>query len=349
MKTYNVYYPRQIDIASWQSGYRGDSKPDAWPYGLNRLGETGRVAYRYVDRQRSMKAAATAFLATTLGRTRHPLQAEVSLPVTWDERTALDVYLESGRAPYASGIIWATDSLKVPSARLRMKLLHRVLRDTRALWCLSAAQIGVVDDWIGPKSKKNGASYLPFGIDTDFYTQKPPMSTDLIVSVGGDRDRDPKTLYEALASVMRAKPSVTAVVQTTSTLKPPTGVRVVRHINHTELRELYAQAALIAVATKPNLHVSGMTVSLEAAATGRPVVITKTPGMNDYIREGATGFMTPVGEPDAMAQRIISLLQEPEQAIEIGQEGRRHVSLHHTSTTMTRRLGEILKAAHDHD
>ena len=344
MKTYDVYYPSQIDVGSWQAGYLENSKPDAWPYGLNQLGETSRVAFRYVDRQRSFKAAGRALLTRSARQPLRRPESRVSLPVTWDERTALDVYLESGRAPFASGVIWATDSLQLASAHLRLKLMHRVLRDTRALWCLSTAQVEVVDSWLGSRSRMDGTKYLPFGIDADFYAPRSYVRNDLILSVGGDRDRDPKTLFEALASVIRAKPGVTAVVQTTSTLKPPAGVHVVRHVNHAELKELYAQATVIAVATKPNLHVSGMTVSLEAAATGRPVVITKTPGMNEYVREGTTGFMTPVGEPATMAERILSLLDDPDRAVEMGLEGRRHVMLNHTSKRMAARLAEILDA-----
>lgn len=344
MTTYDVYYPSQIDVPNWQSGHLENSKPDAWPYGLNQLGETSRVAFRYVDRQRSLKAAARVLLKRSASKPLRPTESQRSLPVTWDERTALDVYLHSGRAPFASGVIWATDSLELASARLRMKLMRRVLRDTRALWCLSTAQVGVIDSWLGSRPKVNRTKYLPFGIDTDFYASRPPVRSDLILSVGGDRDRDPKTLFEALASVIRARPGVTAVVQTTSTLKPPTGVQVVRHVTHAELRELYAQATLVAIATKPNLHVSGMTVSLEAAATARPVVITKTPGMDEYVREGITGFMTPLGEPATMAERILSLLDDPARAIAMGREGRRHVTLHHTSKKMASCLNDILDA-----
>ncbi|MBP1232517.1 glycosyltransferase involved in cell wall biosynthesis [Arthrobacter sp. PvP102] len=173
---------------------------------------------------------------------------------------------------------------------------------------------------------------------------RPPESDNLIFSVGGDRDRDPKTLFAALATTITSRPGTRAVVQTTSTLTPPAGVTVVSRLNHAELRELYAKAAIIAVATKPNLHVSGMTVSLEAAATGRPVVITETPGMTDYVRRDRTGLLTPVGDARAMSESLIRLLDEPSQAQELGLAARTHVAAKHSSSVMAARLGEILES-----
>jgi hypothetical protein len=51
---------------------------------------------------------------------------------------------------------------------------------------------------------------------------------------------------------------------------------------HGALRDRYRAFSVIAVALRPNLHVSGITTALEAKATGRPLVITDTPGMADY-------------------------------------------------------------------
>lgn len=344
LKKVEVYYPSQVDVQAWQHGYHEKSKPDAWPYGLNQIAGDASVSYLKIERQRSLGAAVAAVLPT-----RHdPHRAESSpcsvRSVTWDERTALDLYLAKGQAPYATGVIWATDQLRRPAEFPRTMLLRRLLGQSQLLWCLSTAQLHVLDKWLGLRSKGKSARFLPFGIDTDFYSLRPYESNNLIVSVGGDRDRDPRTLFAALADVRRAKPEVQAIVQTTSTLKPPKGVSVVKRLSHVELRELYARATVIAVATKPNLHVSGMTVSLEAASTGRPVVITKTPGMTDYVVEGQTGLLAPVGDSKAMAQRILEILQVPGKAEEMGNAGRLHAQRNHTSAAMAANLRSMLEA-----
>lgn len=342
MNNYLVYYPSQVDVDAWKVAYDEEAKPDAWPYGLNRLeDESTGVSHKSIHRQNSFVAAAASLLQKPRRTTRG---VSTPLSVTWDERTALDLYLAGEGGYFATGVIWATDQLRVPAAALRLRLLRRVLRDAGAIWCLSTAQLPILDRWLGKRSRSGMAEYLPFGIDTDFYSARSQESDDLIFSVGGDRDRDPETLFAALASTISARPGTRAVVQTTSTIKPPDGVSVVKHLAHAELREMYAKATVVAVATKPNLHVSGMTVSLEAAATGRPVVITKTPGMTDYVRDGLTGLLTPVGDASAMAASIISLLDQPGRATEIGQAARSHVARNHSSSIMAARLRDILES-----
>ncbi|WP_255770745.1 glycosyltransferase family 4 protein [Pseudarthrobacter sulfonivorans] len=348
MKTYDVYYPSQIDVCAWQGEYNDNTKPDSWPYGLNRIADNGAIRFQNIDRQRSLATATTALLRRSQEAILNRTITNPVLPVTWDERTALDVFLASGRGPVATGIIWATDQLNKPASYLRLRLLRRVLKDASALWCLSNAQLSVVDKWLGVRSKNRRAQFLPFGIDAEFYSQKPAASERLIFSVGGDRDRDPATLFAALSAVIRARSDVRAIVQTTSSLTPPEGVTVVKRFSHTELREMYARAAVVALATKPNLHVSGMTVSLEAAATGRPVVITKTPGMNDYVVDGKTGLLVPVGDSKALTQRILQLLDDPEQSAEMGRCARLHVERSHTSAIMAARIREILEASELH-
>lgn len=52
-------------------------------------------------------------------------------------------------------------------------------------------------------------------------------------------------------------------------------------------------------------------VVVEAQAAGIPVVATKTPGVDEVVREGETGFVVPPGSPGIMASRVIELLNNP--------------------------------------
>ena len=47
-------------------------------------------------------------------------------------------------------------------------------------------------------------------------------------------------------------------------------------------------------------------VIMEAMAAGKPVVATKAGGNAELVTDGRTGFMTPIGDPTAMADRILS-------------------------------------------
>lgn len=64
-------------------------------------------------------------------------------------------------------------------------------------------------------------------------------------------------------------------------------------------------------------------VLFEAMAAGRPIVCTDSGGPQEYVRDGVTGFVVPVGQPDAMAARIGQLLADPALQETLGTEGRR--------------------------
>jgi glycosyltransferase involved in cell wall biosynthesis len=109
------------------------------------------------------------------------------------------------------------------------------------------------------------------------------------------------------------------------------------------MRELYTRAEVVAVAVTPNLHVSGMSVLLEAMACGRPVVATETPGMSEYVADGETGLLVPPGDADALADALSSLLAEPERARELGRAGRRAIESNFTTSQLASRLAGVFR------
>ena len=59
---------------------------------------------------------------------------------------------------------------------------------------------------------------------------------------------------------------------------------------------------------------------LEALACGTPVVATRVGGIPEQIKEGQTGYLTPVGDPHAFAGRIIELLSRDDCRRNMGRE-----------------------------
>lgn len=64
---------------------------------------------------------------------------------------------------------------------------------------------------------------------------------------------------------------------------------------------------------------------LEAQACGIPVVTTSATGAVDSVVDGVTGFHVPVGDCEALADRIDQLLSDPELRARMGQRGRERV------------------------
>ncbi|UWZ82895.1 glycosyltransferase family 4 protein [Occallatibacter riparius] len=64
---------------------------------------------------------------------------------------------------------------------------------------------------------------------------------------------------------------------------------------------------------------------LEAAAAGLPVITTQTTGARDAVLPGLTGVLVPPGEPLALAEALLSLLQHPERRLSMGATARQWV------------------------
>jgi glycosyltransferase involved in cell wall biosynthesis len=66
-------------------------------------------------------------------------------------------------------------------------------------------------------------------------------------------------------------------------------------------------------------------VVLEAAASGLPVVSTFTTGARDAVLPAITGLLVPPGDPFALAEAMIAILEHPQRRISMGEAARRWV------------------------
>ena len=67
----------------------------------------------------------------------------------------------------------------------------------------------------------------------------------------------------------------------------------------------------------------GLPINLvEAMALGNPVVATDVRGNRDLVQDGDSGYLVPLNDSRAMADRIWSLYTDPEQTAAFGAAGR---------------------------
>jgi glycosyltransferase involved in cell wall biosynthesis len=331
-----VAFPAGRGVPRWRERHAQSPVPSAWPYGLDRLAADGRVVTD-LELGPPSRFRRLALAGRMTGRGRHEPSADVAL--CWDESTAERLLARRPGRRLFSGVIWVTDRLATDPAAAH-SAQRTVLASLDGLWCLSRPQVDEVRAWLG--SDAPPVHHLPFGIDEEFYAFAEYPGRPRVVSIGGDRDRDPATLFAALELVRRSRPDVECIVQSKSPLPAPAGVQKIDSVPHAEARAMYASASVVAVATRHNLHASGMTVALEAMSVGRPVVACATPGMGDYVPDGVTGALVAPGDHVSMAARILELLSDREAAEAMGRRGREHVVQAHTTTTMCRRLVEIV-------
>jgi glycosyltransferase involved in cell wall biosynthesis len=90
-----------------------------------------------------------------------------------------------------------------------------------------------------------------------------------------------------------------------------------------DLPSLYAAFDVVALTSR----LEGTPVALiEASAAGRPVVATNVGGVGHVVRDGNTGLLVPPRDPVAVAANVLTLLQDPEGASRMGEEGARWVA-----------------------
>ncbi|MBU1029409.1 glycosyltransferase, partial [Patescibacteria group bacterium] len=86
------------------------------------------------------------------------------------------------------------------------------------------------------------------------------------------------------------------------------------------LRHEYRHARFVVV---PSVcyEVFGLSV-LEAYASGKPVVASRLGGLSEVVREGETGFLVSVSDPEDLAERMEVLWNSPDKVQSMGQQAR---------------------------
>lgn len=85
------------------------------------------------------------------------------------------------------------------------------------------------------------------------------------------------------------------------------------------------------------------TALLEAMAAGRPVVASEAGHVRSIVTDGEEGFVVPIGDVDAIADRLVRLLRDPALAAAMGRRGRDRAR-HHAVEAVAARLSTVLAA-----
>jgi glycosyltransferase involved in cell wall biosynthesis len=342
-----------LSATSWRERYALGEVPDASPYGLHKLadhdvevtfGETefGRIPERVARSVRSRTFGAEMLEGVHESAARHRRHADVVL--AYDERTGIPAQLfrTSRHAPVALGVGWLTARSFTP--RFHAALAARALPRAAAVWAHCVPVLPVLSREWGVSSAR--LHRIPLGIDADFYHVQPaPRVADFVMSAGEDRYRDHSLLIAAVQSLSTRHPDIQLELATELPVDLPRKLGILHCARlDGKMRDLYQRASVVAIALKPTLSGSGLTVALEAMASGRPVVMTDNPGVSDYIEHGVTGILVPPNDVEAFAAAIGTLLDDPHLAAAMGVAGAARVRQSFTSAVMVSELAALMKA-----
>lgn len=82
-------------------------------------------------------------------------------------------------------------------------------------------------------------------------------------------------------------------------------------------------------------------ILLDAQASGMPVVASRHADIPEYVVDGKTGYLAPERDVEALADRILELVDHPEVWPTMGKAGRDHVTEHFNATTQSEKLEQI--------
>lgn len=215
-------------------------------------------------------------------------------------------------------VIW--DPGLTDSWRLRRRVLDVVLPAADRVLVVSRNQLDWLDRTYGGRVT---AAVAYHWMDTGFYRPEPAVRGTTILSVGNDPARDFATLIAAHRGL---SPLLVLKTRNLSPDQVPAGVTTIpQRIHYQQLRQLYRDALIVVVPLKPSLHAGGVTGILEAAAMGKPAIVSDVDNIRDFVVPGETALMVPPGDPGALRQAIERLAADPAERARLGANARRFV------------------------
>lgn len=189
------------------------------------------------------------------------------------------------------------------------------------LICSCRSQVDYAIGQLGMPEAK--VSFIYEKVDHCFFRPQKLDGAGYILAVGQEQ-RDYGTLIEATHGLDIPLKIVASSPWSTSRsrVQPPTTTSLLSNVSYEELRDLYAAARLVVVPLHNVDYGAGVTALLEAMAMGKPVIVTRTVGIADYIIPGATGEFAAPADASELREQILRLWADPGEQRRLGANAR---------------------------
>jgi glycosyltransferase involved in cell wall biosynthesis len=177
----------------------------------------------------------------------------------------------------------------------------------------------------------------------------------IVIFIGAISQRkDPLTFIRAAAIVHAVRPDVHFLVvgAVTDPILERRAVALISTSNlgarchllglRDDVKDLLAAAA---VYVSTSIQETFGLATVEAMATGTPVVVTRCGGPEEVVSSGDTGVLVSPRDHDAVASAILDLLAHPETARRMGEAGKLTVEQFFTVQSYARHISEVLEEA----
>jgi hypothetical protein len=167
--------------------------------------------------------------------------------------------------------------------------------------------------WARSQSINAHIEWMRFGVSDESFAPVAPARIQAepplrVLSLGNDVHRD----WPCLRAAFSDHPDFTLRIASHFAGRETWGANVERAVLPLQaLRDWLAWSDVVVIALQPNLHASGLTVLLEAALAGRPVVASDTGGLASYLDADAVTYVSP-GDATALRTAVAALAADPQ-------------------------------------
>ncbi len=213
---------------------------------------------------------------------------------------------------------------------LRRAFYKRLLARADRLTTLASENAALCKQFFG-----RAATPLLYGLNTRDFPLCPPShwkphAPVRVAAIGNDRDRDWTTLVAALRDDARYEVRIATRRRMPASARAA-NVEIVRVSGIQQQHALYDWADIVVVPLRPNTHASGITVMLEAAALGKPMIVTRVGALDDYFDDKAAFYIEPFNAQQ-LREAVNTLVDDPARALAQAREACEQLSTRDLTT-----------------
>ena len=246
---------------------------------------------------------------------------------------------------YASiGLPERLEQLRTAAAR---RLFARSYRKLHTIVAYGHGEVEALRSWLGDGGPD--VVFVPFGVDTDVFRPAAEVRIDTdVVSIGADPRRD----FELLVRLARRLPDrtfriVASADHQSSLAEAPANVSVETDVPFARIPEELHRARLVVLPVRDNSYSGATTTLLQAMATAKPVVVTRTAAIAEgyYLEDGINCTLVPPADLEALERAVLAHLADPAWSEAIGARARETVVQHLGWARYAGAIRDLLAAA----
>lgn len=312
-------------------------------------GATARAAGAILDRTVRVGGGCSGDFRTVLACRAALNRADVVFSTVDTVGIPLALLARAGvvRTPIVYAAIGLPERLEQLGNRGARRLFESAYRRLQTIVVYGWGEFDALRAWLGDDGSK--VVFVPFGVDATYFTPQPDRPSEVdVISIGIDPRRD----FALLIRLAERLPSrsfriVTSLEHARTFGSVPRNVAVETDVPFATVRERLASARSVVLPVHDNSYSGATTVLLQAMATAKPIVVSRTAAIARGYRleNGLNCRLVPPADLAALEAAVTSVLTDSEGSAAMGTRARETVEGHLTWERYTSAIRDLLLAA----